>query len=243
MEGSKYLVCGSTGEWNKDKPKCKRKLSRQFEELLCLLLLWEGSGWYTFLWRVLLFIWNTVSPNTFTTEFRKKNYSYCYGYKYCHGLSSFNCVIFPITVIGDLFYVIIFFTVPTCDPPQLPENVDFRLPHQKKTRSFKFQEKVLLKCQTGYFQNGIGLLTCKTKGKWTGSSFTCSRKLKTPPTIPESLGQIYNNSHYETQTLVCLTKARGDEKKKVGLWYNDNNDNNSGELLRVVIFVARFGRQ
>lgn len=109
MEGSKYLVCGSTGEWNKDKPKCKRKLSRQFEELLCLLLLWEGSGWYTFLWRVWLFIWNTVSPNTFTTEFRKKNYSYCYGYKYCHGLSSFNCVIFPITVIGDLFYVIIFF--------------------------------------------------------------------------------------------------------------------------------------
>lgn len=39
MEGSKYLACGSTGEWNKDKPKCKRKLSRQFEELLCLLLL------------------------------------------------------------------------------------------------------------------------------------------------------------------------------------------------------------
>ena len=140
--------------------------------------------------------------------------------------------------------IIFFFTVPTCDPPQLPENVDFRLPHQKKTRSFKFQEKVLLKCQTGYFQNGIGLLTCKTKGKWTGSSFTCSRKLKTPPTIPESRGQIYNNSHYKTQTLVCLTKARGDEKKRSACGNNnDNNDNNSGELLRLVIFVARFGRQ
>ncbi|XP_066022209.1 protein lev-9 isoform X4 [Pocillopora verrucosa] len=97
MEGSKYLVCGSTGEWNKDKPKCK---------------------------------------------------------------------------------------LPSCDPPQLPENVDFRLPHQKKTRSFKFQEKVLLKCQTGYFQNGIGLLTCKTKGKWTGSSFTCSPKSCGRPQIP-----------------------------------------------------------
>ncbi|CAH3037419.1 unnamed protein product [Pocillopora meandrina] len=97
MEGSKYLVCGSTGEWDKDKPKCK---------------------------------------------------------------------------------------LPTCDPPQLPENVDFRLPHQKKTRSFKFQEKVLLKCQTGYFQNGIGLLTCKTKGKWTGSSFTCSPKSCGRPEIP-----------------------------------------------------------
>ena len=150
----------------------------------------------------------------------------------------------PITVIGDLFYVIFFFTVPSCDPPQLPENVDFRLPHQKKTRSFKFQEKVLLKCQTGYFQNGIGLLTCKTKGKWTVSSFTCSRKLKTPPTIPESLGQIYNHSHYKKQTLVCLTKARGDEKKRSACGNNnDNNDNNSGELLRVVIFVARFERQ
>ena len=157
-------------------------------------------------------------PTLIQPNLEKKNYSYCYGYKYCHGLSSFNCVSFPITVIGDLFYVIFFFTVPSCDPPQLPENVDFRLPHQKKTRSFKFQEKVLLKCQTGYFQNGIGLLICKTKGKWTGSSFTCSRKLKTPPTIPESLGQIYNHSHYKKQTLVCLTKARGDEKKKVGLW-------------------------
>lgn len=35
MEGSKYLVCGSTGEWNKDKPKCKRKLSRQFFCVCC----------------------------------------------------------------------------------------------------------------------------------------------------------------------------------------------------------------
>ena len=48
-------------------------------------------------------------PTLLQPNLEKKNYSYCYGYKYCHGLSSFNCVIFPITVIGDLFYVIIFF--------------------------------------------------------------------------------------------------------------------------------------
>ena len=35
MEGSKYLVCGSTGEWDKDKPKCKRKLSCQFFCVCC----------------------------------------------------------------------------------------------------------------------------------------------------------------------------------------------------------------
>ena len=40
---------------------------------------------------------------------------------------------------------------------------------------------------------------------------------------------------------MCLTKARGDEKK--GSACGNNNDNNSGELLGVVIFVARFGRQ
>lgn len=161
-------------------------------------------------------------PTLIQPNLEKKNYSYCYGYKYCHGISTVMVIQlcdFPNHCDwGPFLCDHFFFTVPTCDPPQLPENVDFRLPHQKKTRSFKFQEKVLLKCQTGYFQNGIGLLTCKTKGKWTGSSFTCSRKLKTPPTIPESLGQIYNHSHYKKQTLVCLTKARGDEKKKVGLW-------------------------
>ena len=42
---------------------------------------------------------------------------------------------------------------------------------------------------------------------------------------------------------MCLTKARGDEKKRSACGNNDNDDNNSGELLRVVIFVARFGRQ
>ncbi|PFX33868.1 CUB and sushi domain-containing protein 1 [Stylophora pistillata] len=73
MEGSKDLICGSKGEWNKDKPKCK---------------------------------------------------------------------------------------LPTCDPPRLSDNADFRVPSQKRKRSFNYQEKVLLKCRTGYYQNGMLAINC-----------------------------------------------------------------------------------
>ena len=89
----------------------------------------------------------------------------------------YHPLMFSITVKRDFVFMI--FAVPTCDPPRLSDNADFRVPSQKRKRSFNYQEKVLLKCRTGYYQNGmLGLLTCGPKGQWTSSSFTCSRKLK-----------------------------------------------------------------
>ncbi|XP_078348139.1 protein lev-9-like isoform X2 [Oculina patagonica] len=85
MEGSKYLTCTSSGEWNQAKPKC---------------------------------------------------------------------------------------LLPSCNPPKLPDNSEIR---GSTKSSYKYSDKVFLKCKTGYFTIGIGLLTCGSDG-WTSRSFTCSPK-------------------------------------------------------------------
>ncbi|XP_078381974.1 CUB and sushi domain-containing protein 3-like isoform X2 [Oculina patagonica] len=57
----------------------------------------------------------------------------------------------------------------SCDPPKVPDNSEIR---GSKKPSYKYLDKVFLKCKPGYFTIGMGLLTCGSDG-WTSRSFTC----------------------------------------------------------------------
>ncbi|XP_020615769.1 protein lev-9-like isoform X1 [Orbicella faveolata] len=72
--------------------------------------------------------------------------------------------------------------LPSCGPPELPKNSELR---GSKKSSYKYSEKVFLRCKSGYFSTGIGLLSCSLEG-WTGPSFTCSPKSCGNPGIPEN---------------------------------------------------------
>ena len=71
--------------------------------------------------------------------------------------------------------LIYFLSVPSCGPPTLPRNSELRREVMKS--SYKYSEKVFLKCKSGYFSAGMGILNCGLEG-WTETSFTCSRMSK-----------------------------------------------------------------
>ncbi|XP_078381293.1 uncharacterized protein LOC144664046 [Oculina patagonica] len=60
-------------------------------------------------------------------------------------------------------------SVPSCGPPNIPDNSELR---GSNKASYKYSDKVLLRCKAGYFARGNGLRTCGLEG-WIGPSFTC----------------------------------------------------------------------
>ncbi len=175
MEGSKYLTCTSSGEWNQAKPKCVCKYLNSLRNIALsaqLSGLWASKR-YT---HGLLVFYCALQ-----TKSLESKWIFWLGKEY----KMFNVSVrvkesgqvLMFTHFGFLILLLLFFfqTVPSCDPPKLPENSEIR---GSTKSSFKYSDKVFLKCKTGYFTIGIGLLTCGSDG-WTSRSFSCSRMFNT----------------------------------------------------------------
>lgn len=78
-----------------------------------------------------------------------------------------SCCLFPFPPCFSI--------VPTCGPPQLPPNSELWRSQSGKT-SYNFNERVAIKCKSGYFMRGLGYRICDASG-WTGPKSSCSRKL------------------------------------------------------------------
>ena len=72
---------------------------------------------------------------------------------------------------SNLFDIIL--SVPQCDPPKIPDSANVYYPRRMK-KTFKYSDRVLLKCKDGYFKSRGGVLSCQGS-KWTGD-ISCSRK-------------------------------------------------------------------
>lgn len=92
--------------------------------------------------------------------------------------------------------------MPTCGLPNVPNAVLWR--SQKGKPPYRFNERVMLRCEPGYFARGLGLiLTCGSEG-WSKPSTqpACSRKCPVPLIVHLHPSMSLQISHVREKVLI-----------------------------------------
>ena len=83
-------------------------------------------------------------------------------------------ITFNLELPPTISLIFLYFSVPQCDPPKIPDSAIVYYPRRMK-KKFKYSDRVLLKCKDGYFKSRGGILSCQGSKQWTGV-ISCSRK-------------------------------------------------------------------
>ncbi|KAL9963293.1 hypothetical protein ACROYT_G032478 [Oculina patagonica] len=188
MQGSNILTCTRTGAWDKVKPNCTCERTNKKAYLYCAKqcnsdsgcsrdsqCVCDGDCGYSCVPKEII----CKDPGNINNGIKQIfQLNYDKDYVAVRDVAAYNC--FPgykmegskylsCTKSGKWSQAKPKCVLASCDPPKVPDNSEIR---GSKKPSYKYLDKVFLKCKPGYFTIGMGLLTCGSDG-WTSRSFTC----------------------------------------------------------------------